>query len=77
MLLNLLTTCSCPDVKTSCIKLIAESIRLNQCEHEKEIANWIAHTLGNSAAIEVTSDDDEESSIPESPIVNEAMLFHN
>lgn len=34
MLLSLLTTCSCPDVKTSCIKLIAESIRINNTSNE-------------------------------------------
>lgn len=61
MLLNLLTTCSCPDVKTSCIKLIAESIRLNKSKDESMIANWIAHTLGNSAAVEVQSDNEEDS----------------
>jgi len=58
MLLNLLTTCSCPDVKTSCIKLIAESIRLNNSKEETVIANWIAHTLGNSALVEVNEESD-------------------
>jgi hypothetical protein len=71
MLLNLLTTCSCPDVKTSCIKLIAESIRINQSPNEKEIANWIAHTLGNSAAVEVLSDEEDYDEIlPRKPLIN-------
>ncbi len=52
MLLNLLTTCLCPDVKTSCIKLLSETIRLSAYDKEKEVAVWIAHTLGNSAAVE-------------------------
>ncbi|CAD8203801.1 unnamed protein product [Paramecium octaurelia] len=79
MLLNLLTTCSCPDVKTSCIKLIAESIRINQSPNEKEIANWIAHTLGNSAAVEVQeaySDDEDEDFQPRKPLINQALVFH-
>ncbi|CAD8202317.1 unnamed protein product [Paramecium pentaurelia] len=79
MLLNLLTTCSCPDVKTSCIKLIAESIRINQSSNEKEIANWIAHTLGNSAAVEVLetySDDEDEDYQPRKPLINQALVFH-
>lgn len=77
MLLNLLTTCPCPDVKTSCIKLIAESIRLNNSEDEKKIAYWIAHTLGNSAAVEVISDNEEDDSLEERrPIENKALKFH-
>lgn len=57
-----MTSCFCPDVKTSCIKLIAESIRLHQIKNELEIAYWIGHNIGTSAAaenIEICEEEDE------------------
>ena len=47
-----LTFCNCPIVKTSCIKLIAETVRITRFPHEYELATWVGHTLGNTAAAE-------------------------
>jgi len=47
-----LTFCNCPDVKTSCIKLIAETVRITSYPAEYELAVWVGHTLGNTAAAE-------------------------
>ena len=43
-------------MKTGCIKLIAEALRIAKCENEHDLGVWIGHTLGNTAAAEQMGD---------------------